>query len=155
MFTWIGDSLTFSLKCDLITPCRFVLVDVGWTQTQIWLHAISPAVWSELIGYSPRRCFEYSVSCVAGGANWQAVLEGFWGPFNKSVLAAKEVPTRDVIDMIDATLGSHFFSYQVLTSITFLKDVPLFQNTRFFTQPCANSSRKTCYSQFHQSPTGV
>ena len=44
-----------------------------------------------------------------GSADWRAVLRHFWEDFSAAIGQTKELKISDVIDALDADLGSHFF----------------------------------------------
>ena len=45
----------------------------------------------------------------AGELNWKDVLREFWSPFIEAVDGTKELRVREVLDVLDAVLGPHFF----------------------------------------------
>jgi DNA topoisomerase-1 len=45
----------------------------------------------------------------AGDADWKAVLRDFWESFIRAVEQTKELRVREVLDVLDETLGPHFF----------------------------------------------
>lgn len=49
----------------------------------------------------------------AGDIQWQKVMADFWNPFKDICDSAKAISSREVIDTLDTSLGSHFFSHQV------------------------------------------
>ncbi len=49
----------------------------------------------------------------AGGSErWGDVLQGFWAPFRDNLAQVAGVSMTDVIDVLDARLGAHFFPPQ-------------------------------------------
>jgi len=45
----------------------------------------------------------------AGREQWKGVLSSFWGPFRDEVDSMRGLRVKEVIDVLDATLGVHFF----------------------------------------------
>ncbi len=41
--------------------------------------------------------------------NWLSVLDQFWKDFNKNVSSVKEIRTREVLDMLNESLGNLIF----------------------------------------------
>ena len=53
---------------------------------------------------------EEQLDDISGGrADWRAVMHAFWNDFRAAVDATKDLKISDVIDRLDAELGSHFF----------------------------------------------
>ena len=44
---------------------------------------------------------------------WQSMLREFWGPFQQLVAATTQVKVREVVDVLDALVGPHFFPVTV------------------------------------------
>ena len=45
----------------------------------------------------------------SGKENWLSVLDQFWKDFNKNVSSVKEIRTREVLDMLNESLGDLIF----------------------------------------------
>ena len=48
-----------------------------------------------------------------GGAVWQSMLRDFWEPFQQLVAATTKLKVREVVDVLDALVGPHFFPVKV------------------------------------------
>lgn len=51
-------------------------------------------------------------SAAGGEVPWRGVLSEFWAPFSQRTASLSDVPVRDVIDRLDATLGEQLFAAQ-------------------------------------------
>jgi DNA topoisomerase-1 len=65
---------------------------------------------SEYVDYGFTAELENALDDVANGEKkWKDALSSFWGPFQGDVENLKGVRTSLVVDVLDATLGAHFF----------------------------------------------
>ena len=64
----------------------------------------------EYVDYGFTAGLEDRLDDIASGKeDWKSVLSGFWGPFAGDVESLKGIRTSQVVDVLDATLGAHFF----------------------------------------------
>ena len=64
----------------------------------------------EYVDYGFTAGLEDSLDDIASGKEgWKGVLESFWRPFAGEVETLKGIRTSLVVDVLDATLGAHFF----------------------------------------------
>lgn len=62
------------------------------------------------VGYDFTANLEEQLDRISSGdVDWKTVLRNFWASFIQAVDETKELRVRDVLDVIDAALGPHFF----------------------------------------------
>jgi DNA topoisomerase I len=84
---------------------RFVPEDRGRLVT-----AFLSNFFSRYVEYTFTADLENQLDDISGGRiDWKAVLGEFWKAFSGAVEETRELRIKDVIDALDASLGSHFF----------------------------------------------
>ncbi|UCH74321.1 MAG: type I DNA topoisomerase [Rhodospirillales bacterium] len=84
---------------------RFVPDDKGRLVT-----AFLSSFFPRYVEYDFTADMEEKLDDISGGRiDWKAVLNDFWRDFSRAVDGAKEVTFSQVIDVLDETLGPHFF----------------------------------------------
>ncbi|MDH3236441.1 MAG: DNA topoisomerase, partial [Alphaproteobacteria bacterium] len=84
---------------------RFVPDDKGRLVT-----AFLSSFFPQYVEYDFTAQMEEKLDDISGGQiDWKAVLHAFWKDFSKALDGAKEVTFSQVIDVLDGTLGPHFF----------------------------------------------
>uniref|UniRef100_A0A061RF57 DNA topoisomerase n=2 Tax=Tetraselmis sp. GSL018 TaxID=582737 RepID=A0A061RF57_9CHLO len=74
------------------------------------LTAFLESFFSSYVDYGFTASLEAQLDEIAAGeVDWRKVLGDFWGPFSERVESAKDIAVTDVIDVLDAALGPHFF----------------------------------------------
>ncbi len=84
---------------------RFVPDDKGRLVT-----AFLSSFFPRYVEYDFTAQMEEKLDDISGGRiDWKAVLRDFWRDFSKAVDGASEVTFSQVVDVLDGTLGPHFF----------------------------------------------
>jgi len=84
---------------------RFVPDDKGRLVT-----AFLSSFFPRYVEYDFTAQMEERLDDISGGRiDWKTVLQEFWENFSKAVDGAKEVTFSEVVDVLDDTLGPHFF----------------------------------------------